>query len=33
VGFFLWLESLTPTLGGRVTRNLLEAFAQNGQKN
>jgi len=33
VGFFLWLESLTPTLGGRVTRNLLHAFSSNGQKN
>jgi hypothetical protein len=32
VGFFLWLESLTPTLGGRVTQSLLEAFASNGKK-
>lgn len=32
VGFFLWLESLTPTLGGRVTRSLLEAFSSNGKK-
>jgi hypothetical protein len=33
VGFFFWLESLPPTLGARVTRNLLEAFASNGKKN
>jgi hypothetical protein len=32
VGFFLWLESLTPTLGGRVTGSLLEAFSSNGKK-
>jgi hypothetical protein len=29
VGFFFWLESLPPTLGARVTRSLLEAFASN----
>lgn len=27
VGFFIWLESLSPTLGGRITMSLLEAFA------
>lgn len=27
VGFFLWLESLTPTLGSRITTLLLEAFS------
>jgi hypothetical protein len=32
VGFFLWLESLTPTLGGRITWSLLEAFSSNGKK-
>lgn len=32
VGFFLWLESLTPTLGGRITGSLLEAFSSNGKK-
>jgi hypothetical protein len=32
VGFFLWLESLTPILGGRVTLSLLEAFSSNGKK-
>ncbi len=29
VGFFLWLESLSPTLGGRLTKSLLEAFNSN----
>jgi hypothetical protein len=33
VGFFFWLESLSPTLGGRVTRSLLEAFSATGGKN
>jgi hypothetical protein len=33
VGFFFWLESLTPTLGGKVTRSLLEAFLANREKN
>ena len=27
VGFFLWLESLTPTLGYRITSKILEAFS------
>ena len=27
VGFFLWLESLTPTLGSRITRQILESFS------
>jgi hypothetical protein len=25
VGFFLWLESLRPTLGARITREILAA--------
>jgi hypothetical protein len=32
VGFFLWLESLPPSLGARITRNLLDAFSPNGKK-
>lgn len=28
VGFFLWLESLQPTLGNRITLSLLEAFTK-----
>lgn len=27
VGFFLWLESLTPTLGSRIASKILEAFS------
>jgi len=27
VGFFLWLESLSPTLGSRITSKILEAFS------
>jgi len=27
VGFFLWLESLAPTLGSRITSKILEAFS------
>jgi hypothetical protein len=27
VGFFLWLESLNPTLGSRITSRILEAFS------
>lgn len=27
VGFFLWLESLTPSLGSRITHRILEAFS------
>jgi len=27
VGFFLWLESLTPTLGSRITRQILASFS------
>ena len=27
VGFFLWLESLTPTLGSRITHQILESFS------
>ncbi|MDH7491585.1 MAG: hypothetical protein QHG97_04175 [Methanolinea sp.] len=27
VGFFLWLESLTPSLGSRITSKILEAFS------
>jgi hypothetical protein len=31
VGFFLWLESLTPTLGSRITHQILSAFSpENG---
>ncbi|MCU0629590.1 MAG: hypothetical protein MUF37_00320 [Methanoregulaceae archaeon] len=34
VGFFLWLESLTPTLGSRITRQILESFSPvNGNGN
>ena len=32
VGFFLWLESLPPSLGARITRNLLNTFSPNGSK-
>lgn len=35
VGFFLWLESLTPTLGSRITRQILDTFSPvngNGHK-
>jgi hypothetical protein len=32
VGFFLWLESVPPSLGARITRNLLDAFSPNGKK-
>ena len=27
VGFFLWLESLNPTLGARITTQILDAFS------
>jgi hypothetical protein len=27
VGFFLWLESLNPSLGSRITSKILEAFS------
>lgn len=27
VGFFLWLESLAPTLGSRITHQILESFS------
>jgi hypothetical protein len=33
VGFFFWLESLPPILGGKVTRSLLDAFSVNRGKN
>jgi hypothetical protein len=34
VGFFLWLESLTPTLGSRITHQILDAFSpDNGNGN
>jgi hypothetical protein len=32
VGFYLWLESLPPSLGARITRNLVDAFSPNGSK-
>ena len=32
VGFYLWLESLSPSLGARITRNLVDAFTPNGSK-
>jgi hypothetical protein len=32
VGFFLWLESLTPTLGSRITRQILESFSPVDEK-
>ena len=32
VGFFLWLESLPPSLGARITRSLVDAFSPNGSK-
>jgi hypothetical protein len=32
VGFYLWLESLSPSLGARITRNLVEAFSPDGSK-
>jgi hypothetical protein len=32
VGFFLWLESVPPSLGARITHNLLDAFSPNGKK-
>ncbi|HUU76436.1 MAG TPA: hypothetical protein VMW63_10190 [Methanoregulaceae archaeon] len=28
VGFFMWLESLSPALGARISDNLLDAFSQ-----
>jgi hypothetical protein len=34
VGFFLWLESIRPSLGGTITRTLLDAIVQKtGEKN
>jgi hypothetical protein len=30
VGFFLWLESLQPSLGAKITMGLLDAFSKNG---
>ena len=27
VGFFLWLESIQPTLGSRITLQILDAFS------
>jgi hypothetical protein len=34
VGFFLWLESLSPTLGSRITHQILSAFSPgNGNGN
>ncbi|MCE5297976.1 MAG: hypothetical protein MUE45_00075 [Methanoregulaceae archaeon] len=30
VGFFLWLESLQPILGARISTSILDAFSQNG---
>ena len=30
VGFFLWLETLQPALGARITTGLLDAFSPNG---
>jgi len=32
VGFFLWLESLQPTLGTRITLSILDEFTQKEQK-
>ncbi|MFA5347777.1 MAG: hypothetical protein WC294_06540 [Methanoregula sp.] len=32
VGFFLWLEAIQPTLGTRITHQLLESFTITGQK-
>ena len=32
VGFFLWLESLQPTLGTRITLSVLEAFTKKETK-
>jgi hypothetical protein len=32
VGFYLWLESLQPSLGAKITRNLVDAFSPNGSK-
>jgi hypothetical protein len=32
VGFFLWLESLQPTLGTRITLSILEAFTNKETK-
>ena len=32
VGFFLWLESLQPTLGTRITLTILDAFTKKEQK-
>jgi hypothetical protein len=32
VGFFLWLEAIQPTLGTRITHQLLESFTIVGQK-
>ena len=32
VGFFLWLESLQPTLGTRITLSILEAFTKKEPK-
>ena len=34
VGFFLWLESLPPTLGSRITHQILSTFSpENGNGN
>jgi hypothetical protein len=27
VGFFLWLESISPSLGARITGKILDAFS------
>lgn len=32
VGFFLWLESIQPTLGARITLSILEVFTKNETK-
>ncbi|HON81692.1 MAG TPA: hypothetical protein PLN56_05860 [Methanoregulaceae archaeon] len=32
VGFYLWLESISPSLGARITRNLVDAFSPDGSK-
>lgn len=32
VGFYFWLESISPSLGARITRNLVDAFTPNGSK-
>jgi hypothetical protein len=33
VGFFLWLESLQPVLGAKITMGLLNSFSHNGSDN